>query len=357
MMRRSFISFKPYLLLLIIPVLLTGCFAPASVPIQTLKPAKITFTDSLFSAGILNASIVESDFLSEEDSIWYTNKQQFLENLTATELCLSLSEWLLNSPRFSKSNNVTVRELPAYEYMDTIPPPFSPAEIMGFSEDYASDLLITLEYFMIEDLIVSTPVTINLSDPGMQVFSYYSDAVPKDAKLKQIHAYLRFYDALDGFAITEYSLRDTVLWLSSLSFSRQNEDISDEDNFLYEKTGQYIGEKLYEIIAPHWIEEERDYFWGSRSQFSRAYFMALNNDWKTVENLMLTLSKHKHAKIAAYANFNLAVSLEMQGKIIEAHQAVVRATSLKPNAASLKYKTILEKRLTEKELIDGQIGH
>jgi hypothetical protein len=356
-MRRGFISYKPFLLFLAVPFILMGCFAPANVPIQTLKPARINFPDSLFSAGILNASIVESDFFSEDDSTWYTNKNQFLENLTATELCFSLSEWLLNSPRFSMSELVSVRELPAYEYMDTIPPPFSPAEIMGFSEDYASDLLITLEYFMIEDLMVSSPVTINLSDPEMQVFSYYSDAVPKDAKLKQIHAHLRFYNALDGLALTEFAFRDTVLWLSSLSFSRQNEDITDEDNFFYEKTGQYIGEKLYEIIVPHWIEEERDYFWGSRSQFSRAYFMALNNEWKTVENLMLTLSKHKQAKIAAYANFNLAVSLEMQGKIIEAYQAAERASTLNPNAASLKYKAILEKRLTEKELIDSQIGH
>lgn len=356
MIRRDFISFKTLLFFLAVPFLLSGCFAPASVPIQTLKPAKIAFPDSLFSAGILNASIVESDFFSEEDSIWYTNKHQFLENLAATELCLSLSEWLLYSPRFSKSQNMTVRELPAYEYMDTIPPPFAPADILGFSEDYVSDLLISLEYFMSEDLMVSSPVTINLSNPGMQVFSYYSDAVPKDAKLKHIHAHLRFYNALDGLALTEFAFRDTVLWLSSLSFSGQHEDITDEDNFFYEKTGQYIGEKLYELIAPHWIEEERDYFWGSRSQFSRAYFMALNNEWKTVENLMMGLSKHKRAKIAAYANFNLAVSMEMQGKIIDAYQAVDRATSLKPNAISLKYKAILEKRLKEKEIIDSQIG-
>jgi hypothetical protein len=356
-MRRGFISYKLFLLFLAVPFLLTGCFAPASVPIQTLKPARIAFPDSLFSAGILNASIVESDFYSEEDSTWYTNKQQFLENLTATELCLSLSEWLLYSPRFSNSNNVIVRELPAYEYMDTIPPPFSPGEIMGFLQDFESDLLITLEYFMIEDLMVSSPVTINLSDPGMQVFSYYSDAVPKDAKLKQIHAHLRFYNAVDGLALTEYTFRDTVLWLSSLSFTRQRDEITDEDDFFYKKTGQYIGEKLYEIIVPHWVEEEREYFWGSQSQFSRAYFMALNNDWKTVENLMLTLSKHKRAKIAAFANFNLAVSLEMQGKITEAYHAIEKSLSGKPNTASVRYKALLEKRLKEKELIDSQIGH
>lgn len=355
-MRRGFISFKNLFFLLAVPLILPGCFAPASVPIQTLKPAKIAFPDSLFSAGILNASIVESDFLSEVDSTWYTNKHQFLENLTATEVCFSLSEWLINSPRFSMSEFVAVRELPAYEYMDTIPPPFSPLEILGFSEDYSSDLLITLEYFMIEDLIVSSPVSINLSNPGMQVFSYYSDAVPKDAKLKHIHAHLRFYNALNGLALTEYAFRDTVLWLSSLSFSGQNEDITDEDNFFYQKTGQYIGEKLYEIMAPHWVEEERDYFWGSRSQFSRAYFMALNNEWKTVENLMQPLSKHKRAKIAAYAHFNLAVSLEMQGKIMEAYQAAERATTIKPIAVYLKYKAILEKRLKEKELIDNQLG-
>lgn len=354
-MRRGFISYKPYLYFLVIPFFLTGCFAPATVPIQTLKPARIAFPDSLFSAGILNASIVESDFFSEDDSTWYTNKHQFLENLTATEVCFSLSEWLLNSPRFSKSEFVAVRELPAYEYMDTIPPPFSPFEIISFSEDYASDLIITLEYFIIEDLPVTSPVTINLANPGMQVFSYYSDAVPKDAKLKFVHAHLRFYNALDGLALTEYAFRDTVLWLSSLSSTRQRDEITDEDKFFYEKTGQYIGEKLYGAIAPHWVEEEREYFWGSRSQFSRAYFMALNNEWKTVENLMLFLSNHKRAKIAAFANFNLAVSLEMQGKIKDAFQAVERAATIKVNPATLKYKNILENRLKEKELIDKQL--
>ncbi len=348
---------RTLILLLSVTGLLSSCFAPATLPIQLLRPAQFTLPDTLHTAGILNASLVESDFFSEEDSLWYTDKQIFLQNLAATEFSLTLADVLKVSPRFSSTSGMEVRELDPYEYLDTIPPPFAPIELETIAGDFTGDFLITSEFFRLEQIPILSEFTVNLNKPAYKVFSMYSDAVPRDIKLIRAEILIRIYDAKTGFALREYQVVDSVLWLTSLGYSRMGEEFSDEDYFFYENAGRHLGEKMAKKLAPWWDEGEREYYWGTQVDFSQAYFYALDNKWSLVENTMKRLTAHKNRKKAGYALYNLAVSLEMQGKIAEAKEALENAVRMKPPAGIVRYRSILNKRLQEKELLDRQLGN
>lgn len=355
-MKHTMARMRIALILFSLTGLLSSCFAPASLPIQVLRPAQFNFPDSLFTAGILNASLVESDFFSEEDSLWYTDKQIFLHNIAATEFSLTLAEVLMFSPRFSSTPGIQVRELDPYEYLDTIPPPFTPVELEAIAGDFEKDLILAAEFFHLEQIPVPQGFTVNLNRPSYKVLSMYSDGVPKDMKLVRAKILIRMYDAETGFALREYELADSVLWLTSLSYSRKDAEFSEEDYFFYENTGRHLGELLAKKLAPWWEEEEREYYWGTQVDFSQAYFYALDNKWNLVENTMKRMTAHKSKRKAGYAWYNLAVSLEMQGKIAEAHEAMENAVRLKPPAGIARYRSILNKRLQDKELLDRQLG-
>jgi tetratricopeptide (TPR) repeat protein len=336
--------------------LLSSCFAPATMPIQVLRPAELSFPDSLISAGILNASLVESDLFSEEDSLWYTNKDVYLNNIASTDFSLELGDWLMFSPRFSNTHGIEVREMPPYEYLDTIPPPFAPQEMVELTADFDDDLLISVEYFRIQSITPPLGFSVNWNDPAHTVFSMYSDGVVKALKLMEAEIMLRIYHTETGLALNELFLRDSLLWLTSMGFSFNKEEISEEEIFFYGNTGRDLANKLSKKLAPWWKEEERVYFYGTKSEFSRAYFLALDNKWESVRLLMRSQTNHKRKRVAAHAWYNLAVSLEILGKIEEAHEALKNAAKIYPSTEISGYLKILENRVKEKELLDHQLG-
>lgn len=343
-------------ILLSLAGLLSSCFVPATLPIQLLRPAELSFPDSLVSAGIMNASLVESDFFSEEDSLWYTNKDVYLNNIASTDFSLELGEWLMISPRFSNTQGIEVRELPPYEYLDTIPPPFAPQEMVELIADFENDLLVSVEYFGIQNITPPVGFSVDWNNPEHKVFSMYSDDVIKALKLMEAEIMLRIYHTGTGLALNEYFFRDTLLWLTSMGFSFNLEEISEEEIFFYSNTGKDLADKLSKKLAPWWKEEERVYFYGTKSEFSRAYFLALDNKWESVRLLMNSLTNHKRKRVAAHAWYNLAVSLEILGKIEEAHEALKNASRLYPTTEIFTYLRILENRVKEKELLDHQLG-
>lgn len=347
---------KFLLIFLLIPFLLNSCYAPGVFPIQTLKPAKLNFPDSLSSIGILNASLIESRYYNEEDSTLLENKGQYLNNLSSTELCISLAENLRLSTKFSRQDSVPVLELPPFSFLDTIPVPFSPEEILDIAPDFQSDLIITLEFFEIKSLNgPQTNVIYNNTRPPVVYFS--RDGYTMQQHRKKVDALIRIYNSRTGFVTNEYLYRDTIKWITSTSFLTPGTEIQQEDVNIYGQTGTLLGEKISMLLSPSWVEEEREFYYGTKSVFSRAYFLALENNWQSVQLLMKSISGHKNKKVAAYGFFNLAVSLEMQGKLIEACQALENAAKLNTGPNLVPYKKILEKRLKEKELLDIQLSH
>jgi tetratricopeptide (TPR) repeat protein len=355
-MKLSMAKIRSAFILLSMAGLLSSCFAPATLPIQVLRPAKLSFPDSLISAGILNASLVESDVFSEEDSLWFTNKEIYLNNIASTDLSVSLGEWLMYSPRFSYTRGIEVRELPPYEYLDTIPPSFAPQEIGDITADFEDDLLVSLEYFRIQNITPHSGFSVDWNNSVHTVFSMYSDGVAKALKLMEAEMMLRVYHTETGLALNELYFRDSLIWLTSMNYGFNREEISEEDIFFYSNTGKDLADKLSKKLAPWWKEEERVYFYGTKSEFSRAYFLALDNKWESVRLLMNSLTNHKRKRVAAHACYNLAVSLEMLGKIEEAHEALKNASRLYPTTEIFAYLRILENRLKEKELLDHQLG-
>ncbi len=355
-MKEKFGSFKHWLVLMLLPFFLSSCFTPVVFHIQTLKPARIVLPDSLYTSGILIASLVESDSVYKADRAVMFNKNQFLENIAATELAFALSNNLLNSPLFQDLKTIPIFELPPIEYLDTLPLQFSENEIFKLSSDFQTDMIFTLEFFNLEYVEHTRPFVPIPTKSELKEFSFYDNSIVKFVQPKKASVLLRIYNTQTGIKISEYLFQDNFIWMTSPGFSLRAKEITEEELFFYEESGIYLGEKISQIISPTWLEEERTYYFGIHSNFNKAYYLAMVNNWTIVQQLMEQLTSHRNNRVAAHAFFNLALSFEMQGDLKNAFIAAENAAKLKNKSDFTKYKKILENRLNEKELLDLQLA-
>jgi hypothetical protein len=280
----------------------------------------------------------------------------YLRNLLTTEISYSISENLIESPRFHHSDSISVRELDPFPILDTIPPPFDPEDVSAMLQDFGTDLLLSLEFFELQ----------NLSEGGNQGISYdnvrnivlyssLSSPILQHNKTARIVA--RLYSATGEQVLQDLLRIDTLIWFTSQSFSSVSASIGDEEDFLFRNTGILLGEKIAAMIAPYWESEERIYYFGTKRVFTEAYLAAYEYNWDEVDSLMMQFADHRNKKLASIALFNRALSIEMQGKPEEALELIIRANQLRSTIHTRNYVRTLQERVKSKKSIDKQIAN
>ena len=341
------------LLLLVFPVLLHSCYVPVPLQFQTLYPAQYALHDSLQTIGVLNASLVDSGFSQDDPSPENINAD-YLRNLLTTEISYSISENLIESPRFHHSESISVRELDPFPMTDNIPPPFDPNDVSVMMEDFETDLLLSLEFFELQNLSNSDNQGISFdSDRNIVLFSSLSSPVYQHNNTTRIVA--RLYSVSGEQVLQDLILIDTLVWFTSHSFSSAPGEVGEEEDFVFRNSGILLGEEIAAMIAPYWETEERIYYFGTRRDFTQAYLAAYDYNWDEVDSLMMPFTNHRNKKVASIALFNRALSFEMQGKPEEALQMIIRANQLRATTHTRNYLQKLQERVKARETLDDQI--
>lgn len=83
---------------------------------------------------------------------------------------------------------------------------------------------------------------------------------------------------------------------------------------IFRDASKYLGRSFGSKLIQGFSSEERMYYHSHNPEMLRAENLALNNDWHRAAWIWNTLTKNKNQKIAAKAQFNMALACEMEGK-------------------------------------------
>ncbi len=328
-----------YSTLLIIPVLLSGCFASKSfVQFEILEPAPVTYPEHVSRVGFLNrAPVINNRYSSINprltdpfsirvvDTIVSNNIQKgFFEGIGLTEVSI-------------------MQELPVLEArrLDTT----GQSEVLDFSTrerlmaNRSLDALISLEYYHL--------------------------------RLSRSHSY---YDFTIGEYMQEFRLQMEVLWRIYVkdSISPFDELLSVDTLYYYNHSDMPREEYLSvtKVIRegsvemgfryglrqiPIWTGVSRVVFRGGEQGLMVAARYTDGGEWEQAVEIWSELTQHESERIAARAFHNLAIYHELQDDLQIAGRYAERALQLWENRYIKEYNQQLENRLEQQERLLKQL--
>jgi tetratricopeptide (TPR) repeat protein len=330
---------KRYLLLIIIPVLLTGCFASKSfVYFEVLEPAAITYPENINRIGYLNRSpVIKSEFskidtktpdpvsVSIIDTIINNNiRKGFFEGARLTEMGYMEIIPVLEARR---KDTVGLQDMMDFETRERL------------LTNHSLDAIVSLEY---SDLRLSRSYTYYDFVVGdyMQEFNLYFEVLWR-IYLKDSIAPFEEYLDIDTLYYYNYSNMPREEYLSVTSVLREG---SGEMGFRYGK--RHI---------PLWREVSRVVFRGGEPGLITAAQYTDKGEWDKAVEIWKELTTHESDRIAARAFHNLGIYYELQDEIPIAKSYADKAFELWDNRYIMNYKKQIDQRIKDREKLFIQL--
>jgi len=266
---------------------LTSCVVPekfSSIHIEVMRPGVVHIPDSLKSVAVIHRNLYRSDTCV----IRYSSQNASYEHpkLGKNELsnsCLgALTEYLKTNGEFKTVGN----------YGESLNNSIDLNQEKDIPDEWFkltnSDICIFLDFLTLRKTIISLGVT-------SKAYLNWSIAFKVDS------GYLN-YNFSDSVLLKD------VVFLETLFKSSQNKKTI--LNYTAESIGKYIGEK----ILPIWIPVERTYYLSKNLDMLLAEEFVRKNDWLKAAEIWNGKTKSKNRKLAAKANYNMALASEMEGR-------------------------------------------
>lgn len=115
------------------------------------------------------------------------------------------------------------------------------------------------------------------------------------------------------------------------------------------KAGQEMGKS----VAPHWETVERSFYVFSIPELEPTNKMLQSGSVEKAVEIWKIYTMNKNKNIASQSAFNIAVACEMLDKLDLANEWIDKSIAIKQNRQNLHYKSILEQRIIEREVMKG----
>lgn len=324
-----------WLLVLVIPIVITGCFSANMLEMDALKPGDFTVPVSVKSLAVVSRCDLDSAY---KLTLQVSGRRRDFNNdsIMAKQVVLGCSDALLESPRFKLFNPIIHRNL---EQDFNTPPAKIPWDaVRVIAGDPPVDGVLALEGGVMRDT-----VTYRLLDGWFNSWQYRVI----------VKTFWRMYD-LSDFQSKEFSFTDTMAYdIDSPADFTSSPDmkISCVKDAMYES-----GNQTAKRLAPWWTSFERYYFSTGPLNFLNGAEFLKKAQWQESAEIWRTYTESKHKKIAAKACFNMALTCEMANKIPAAFEWLKKSEELGMHEFYINdYLAKLAKRKVETNKLDLQM--
>lgn len=111
------------------------------------------------------------------------------------------------------------------------------------------------------------------------------------------------------------------------------------------------GQEMAKLITPHWETVEREYYTFNIPELMPANTLLKEGNIKNAVEIWKANSNIGGKSMTSKIAFNIAVACEMLDRLEIAIEWIDKSIALKPNNQNKKYKSILQKRITDREFI------
>ncbi len=332
------------LLLLLYLLIPCSCVSVSTLDIQVLEPAAEPLTPYVDRPALV--SRINSDL--KGDSGKNLPDVAGLHRDAALEALYSLAHILNESPGmdYIDSSLVMIELQDAGPY--SMKTPIDPAKIIELCRRLDTDAVMALEVFYIR---YDSTLVLKSGGQSGWLSAYYHGNLNV-----AINALWRVYEGESGYQADEFSLTDTIVWEYS-SFRKWQ-----VEKYLptFEKASleaAYFTALVYSRrIAPHWMEEERSYFFRGNLRIRRAADHIRNNRLDQAEMILLELLNRRNTYTVAAACYNLALINELRGEYREALKLARLSYHYRMHPLTAGYIETLEERLGKSYELDRQLG-
>ncbi|MCL2727874.1 MAG: DUF6340 family protein [Bacteroidales bacterium] len=154
----------------------------------------------------------------------------------------------------------------------------------------------------------------------------------------------RFFDVEKDRFVARFVFNDTLFW-NVVARDRDSILINRKLELSIPETAEYLGSLVARKTRPQWETQERALFFFPNKTWYKALDHAFMFEWEEAQNVWLSLTKKgKNPKKIAYAAYDLAVALEMMGRIDLAKEWLELASKYQNIREVKHYLQMLEER-------------
>jgi predicted nucleotide-binding protein len=275
--------------------------------------------------------VVSSNFL-------YIGGERDLTNVLAEEITKGL-----NRNEFYTATLLDEYRLEG-EKKSNFPDYYTWYKVNDLCEGHYAQLLILIEYANVEiERNLSSSKVIARDEEGNMVEKEIWEA----RQLGSMEVGIRIYNPLNTEIIDEFYFSDNVdVFATGDTKSDAKTNCPTERDIVID-WANINAEKYTKRISPVWKELNRKLFVKGHDNLKLAYVAAQEKQWDKAVDLWKNLLKNKNVspKIRSYAEFNLAVNAEREGKLQYAIELAEKSKQLFENEESAVYIRTLKMRL------------
>ncbi|MDR2424036.1 MAG: DUF6340 family protein [Prevotellaceae bacterium] len=163
----------------------------------------------------------------------------------------------------------------------------------------------------------------------------------------------KIYDARQHTLLDSNQVNDTLNLVSKQYYWEVDEDVLPDRKTVVETVGRELTQNYAKRLAPYWMEETRYYYLQSEIERAREYIE--NEDWHNAMRVWMQHVDNSNKSLAAVCCFNMALGCEMLGEYDLALKWMENIKRKDEKYYWIEYKQTIEKRISEKKVIDKMI--
>ncbi len=342
-----------HFVILCVSLFMGGCSATNQLTMGAVEPARVSIPNEVTKIGIINRSIPSegNKTIDKLDQILSLEGLR-LDKEGANAAVTGLYDELTRDDRFESVALLESTELerkglgvfPAALNWETVGAicEANDVEVLFSLELYDTDTQIDYATAMVE---IPNNLGIKASVPGHKV-----------TLNTLIKSGWRIYDPLTKSILDEWLTNDRVTSHGQgINPVRAVEAVIGRKEAVMQQS-TYGGNNYASSIRPRSKRIAREYFVKGTDNFVTAKRRAQTGDWDGAAQLWTKDLDHPKAKVAGRANYNMAISNEINGNLEKAMDLASKSYSDYNNKVALRYLNQLRNRLAEKEELHRQLS-
>ncbi len=328
-------------------LLVSGC--TSSLRMNVLKPATVFVPTDIKTIALVNRTKPMSKAANIIEGV--LSGEGLHQDRSGVDRALGgLLTELRDSPRFK----IVMTDL----YMtgsgagNSFPNPMNWQEVERICQQFNSDALCTIETYDSDTRIVPRrKVTRKKNAEGKEYdyVEYFAD------QTVTVQIGFRLYDPLAKTIVDQFHFTEQQNWTSRGNTEMQALSGLINRNAASDQVSTAAGVKYAIRIAPSWIWVTRDFYTrGGHEDMKIAGRLAKVNKWQEARKIWMGLLGTER-KIAGKAAYNIAISYEYEGNLMEAKKWASKAYTDFGNKRGRTYATILDRRLSDVSILERQM--
>lgn len=341
-MKKNFFYFPLFLLIFGFGIFLTSCTTQRSVQFEVLTPPSNALPKSIRTVVLVNQAIKP---VSDSSGTNFAFQQKLYYDTTKVDTMLSML--VLDG---------LAGMLSAGERYQLIPKPM----VLPKTDAQMGNPLLVKRILSDSLKRIRADAAIVLDDVKTFDWLFYKGENPGPVYI-MMEAYTasfwKIYRLSDFTLLDEFALLDTNTWqVSRFSFEAGFSSIPNRIDALAEGAFN-SGERAGRRLSPYSVKVNRSFYVDSDSRMKEAEQWTNQSLWLTAAKIWNEVAAGKNRKRASMAAYNMALASEIQGNLEMAVYWIEKAMELKSDVNYSNYRYILNRRVSDAEILKEQLSH